>query len=122
MSLVSTGLSVPGQCEPAEIQVLESWGVQLPLTGSVSHGATGLPLIWTKYILWTKKAPRQENGSWQQPSCKSAGEIPYTWLSRWSHREPGSLGGSFLLLVPNVSGTRASFLGVSHPARQMVPG
>lgn len=84
-------------------KVLENWGTHLSLTGAVALGGTGLPLKWTK-----RKAPRRENGSWQQPSLKSAEEIPPTWLSCWSHWEPGLREVVFFL------GTMAAFLVVSH--------
>lgn len=80
-----------------------SWGVHVSVTAAAAHGATGLPLEWTKPIPWTKEASRRENGSWWQPSPKGVVEIPHTWLSRWSHRKPGSLGSGSLTLVPNVS-------------------
>ena len=62
-------------------KVVGSWDVHISVTAAAAHGATGLPLEWTKFIPWTKEASRRENGSWWQPSPKGVVEIPHTWLS-----------------------------------------
>lgn len=69
-------------------------GCSLPSHWSIATHASGLLRKWTKPTPWTKKAPRQENGSWWQPSLKGVVEIPHTWLSLES-REARIIGKQF---------------------------